>query len=218
MDKPKKVKKTIKGKTTIVTLKPSSIKEALKYGGAKMKKYGKGGPTEPEKTQPKGETTKSESPAAPAATSAASSSSQRGSMTGKQYRQEKRGVKREAKLERIKSGKQGDRVDSIINAVGAGAEAVANVTDAVNSVRGPINPRQKMGGRTKSTYKTGGMVNSNAKVSALKSAGSKGVKSGVNLKAAVSKIAKGRVGGTSTAPKKAVPQAKMGGAMKRKSC
>jgi hypothetical protein len=218
MDKPKKVKKTINGKTTIVTLKPSSIKEALKYGGAKMKKYGKGGPTEPEKTQPKGETTKSESPAAPAATSSASRSSQLGSMTGKQYRQEKRGVKREAKLERIKSGKQGDRVDNVIKAVGAGAEAVANVTDAVNSVRGGMTPRQKMGGRTKSTYKTGGMVNSNAKVSALKSAGSKGVKSGVNLKAAVSKIAKGRVGGTSTAPKKAVPQAKMGGAMKRKSC
>jgi hypothetical protein len=215
MDNPKKVKKTINGKTTTVTLKPSSIKEALKYGGAKMKKYGKGGPTEPEKTQPKEETTKSESPAA---TSSPSRSNQLGSMTGKQYRQEKRGVKREAKLERIKSGKQGDRVDNVIKAVGAGAEAVANVTDAVKSVRGPITPRQKMGGRTKSTYKTGGMVNSNAKVSALKSAGSKGVKSGVNLKAAVSKIAKGRVGGTSTAPKKAVPQARMGGAMKRKSC
>lgn len=180
-----------------------------------MKKYGKGGPTEPEKTQPKGETTKSESPAAPAATSSVSKSSQLAAMTGKQYRQEKRGVKREAKLERIRSGKQGDRVDNVIKAVGAGAEAVANVTDAVNSVRGGI---KKNGGVAKSTYKTGGMVNSNAKVSALKSAGSKGVKSGVNLKAAVSKIAKGRVGGTSTAPKKAVPQAKMGGAMKRKSC
>ena len=47
--------------------------------------------------------------------------------------------------------------------------------------------------------KTGGMVNSNAKVSA-------------------SKKATGKVGGTSSAPKTAVPKAKMGGAMKRKSC
>jgi hypothetical protein len=69
----------------------------------------------------------------------------------------------------------------------------------------------------KLNYKTGGMVNSNAKVSALKSAGSKGVKSGVNPKAAASKVAKGKVGGTSKAPKTASPKMKMGGAMKRKS-
>jgi hypothetical protein len=66
--------------------------------------------------------------------------------------------------------------------------------------------------------KTGGMVNSNAKVSALKTAGSHGVKSGVNPKAAASKVVRGRVGGTSSAPKTAVPKARMGGAMKRKSC
>jgi hypothetical protein len=66
--------------------------------------------------------------------------------------------------------------------------------------------------------KTGGMVNSNAKVSALKTAGSKGVKSGVNPKVTASKVAKGRVGGTSAAPKTAVPKAKMGGSMKGKKC
>jgi hypothetical protein len=64
--------------------------------------------------------------------------------------------------------------------------------------------------------KTGGMVNSNAKVSALKSAGSHGVKSGVNPKAAASKVAKGRVGGTSSAPKTAVPKAKYGMSMRKK--
>ena len=64
--------------------------------------------------------------------------------------------------------------------------------------------------------KTGGMVNSNAKVSALKSAGSHGVKSGVNPKAAASKIARGRVGGTSSAPKTAVPKAKYGMVMRKK--
>ena len=67
-----------------------------------------------------------------------------------------------------------------------------------------------------SKYKTGGMVNSNAKVSALKSAGSHGVKSGVNPKAAASKVARGRVGGTSSAPKTAVPKAKYGMVMRKK--
>jgi hypothetical protein len=57
----------------------------------------------------------------------------------------------------------------------------------------------------KSMMKTGGMVNPNAKVSALKTAGTKGTKSGVNSKVTASKVAKGRVGGTSAAPKKAKP-------------
>lgn len=70
----------------------------------------------------------------------------------------------------------------------------------------------------KAKMKTGGMVNPNAKVSALKTAGSNGVKSGVNSKVSASKVAKGRVGGTSTAPKTATPKAKMGGMMKGKKC
>lgn len=69
----------------------------------------------------------------------------------------------------------------------------------------------KKGGAKKTNamkkMKTGGMVNSNTKVQALKSAGSKGVKSGVNPKAAASKVAKGRSGGTSVAPKAAMPKA-----------
>lgn len=75
------------------------------------------------------------------------------------------------------------------------------------------NSNLKKGGSVKK-YKTGGMVNSNAKVSAIKSAGSKGVKSGVNTKVSKQTSAKGRVGGTSTAPKRAVPKAKMGGSKK----
>ena len=43
---------------------------------------------------------------------------------------------------------------------------------------------QQKGGRTKATYKTGGMVNSNSKVSAIKSAGSKGTKVGLNKRVA----------------------------------
>lgn len=62
--------------------------------------------------------------------------------------------------------------------------------------------------QTTKTYKTGGMVNANAKVSADKTPGSKGVKSGTNPKATASKVAKGKVGGTSKAPKTAVPKKK----------
>jgi hypothetical protein len=64
--------------------------------------------------------------------------------------------------------------------------------------------------------KTGGMVNPNAKLQAAKSAGSKGVKSGVNPKAAASKVAKGRSGGTSAAPKTAIPKAKYGMTLSKK--
>jgi hypothetical protein len=68
-----------------------------------------------------------------------------------------------------------------------------------------LDTERKKGGAAKKMYKTGGMVNANANLKAGKVAGSKGVKSGVNPKAAASKVAKGRVGGTSVAPKKATP-------------
>jgi len=84
-----------------------------------------------------------------------------------------------------------------------------------NTTEGEMPAMKKVGGSTKS-YKTGGMVNANTKVSADKTPGSKGVKSGVNKKASKQTSAKGRVGGTSTAPKGAVPKAKMGGS--KKSC
>jgi hypothetical protein len=56
------------------------------------------------------------------------------------------------------------------------------------------------------TMKTGGMVNPNAKISALKKAGSKGVKSGVNPKAKATGKATGKTGGISKAPKGAAPK------------
>jgi len=54
-------------------------------------------------------------------------------------------------------------------------------------------------------FKTGGMVNPNAKLQAAKSAGSKGVKPGVNPKAAASNTAKKPSKPRSKAPKKATP-------------
>jgi hypothetical protein len=86
----------------------------------------------------------------------------------------------------------------------------------------PVGPKPKKRGMITKKYKTGGMVNANANLVADKTAGSKGVKSGVNPKASASKVAKGRVGGTSVAPKKATPKAKYGMTMKsggtKKSC
>jgi hypothetical protein len=75
-----------------------------------------------------------------------------------------------------------------------------------NYVTSGMGDFKKNGGTVKK-MKTGGMVNANANLKATATAGSKGVKSGVNPKAAASKVAKGRVGGTSVAPKAAMPKA-----------
>lgn len=114
-------------------------------------------------------------------------------------------------------------------------------TWAKEDAPGPIPGYKKTGGATKmkkyamggsalrpatdnanrGMYKTGGMVNANAKITAIKTPGSKGVKSGVNPKANAQVSAKGKIGGISKAPKDASPvklaKAKMGG-MKGKSC
>lgn len=79
-----------------------------------------------------------------------------------------------------------------------------------------IDPRTKKKGGAVKKRKTGGMVNANSKVSKQTTPGSKGVKSGVNPKAAASKTAKGRSGGTSKAPKTATPKAMYGMSMRRK--
>lgn len=58
----------------------------------------------------------------------------------------------------------------------------------------------------KAAKKAGGVkVGLNGNQPVQKTPGSKGVRSGVNPKAAAQKVAKGRVGGTSSAPKKAEP-------------
>ncbi len=66
------------------------------------------------------------------------------------------------------------------------------------------------------TYSTGKIKNPNAKLQAAKSAGSKGVKSGVNPKATAAKRATGKSsGGVDTPPKSAVPSAMYGRTMKK---
>lgn len=66
------------------------------------------------------------------------------------------------------------------------------------------------------SMKTGGMVNSNAKVTASKVASGRPAKSAEPKSAA--KKATGKVGGISKAPKSAMPKMKMGGSKKVKSC
>ena len=105
------------------------------------------GPTAPTTTAPAttGQTEEQKQAAA------AARASQLASMSGKQFRQEKRGIKRAQKLDRIASGKQGERVDNIIKAVGSGAEAVGKVAESVKSTREAFEPRQqKKGGPVRS--------------------------------------------------------------------
>ena len=79
-----------------------------------------------------------------------------------------------------------------------------NPTWAAEDANVPVAGYSK-GGAAKKMYKTGGMVNSNPKLFADKIPGSKGDKSGVNPKVNKQTKPKGKVGGTSTAPKKAKP-------------
>jgi hypothetical protein len=67
---------------------------------------------------------------------------------------------------------------------------------------------------SKKKMMTGGMVNPNATVKKQTVPGSKGVMSGENPKASASKVAKGRSGGISKAPKTATPKAMYGMSMK----
>jgi len=82
--------------------------------------------------------------------------------------------------------------------------------------KGSLYDGAKQGIKALLGYKTGGMVNPNAKVSKQTNPGSKGVKSGVNPRATASKVARGRVGGTSVAPKRAMPKAQYGMSMRKK--
>ena len=85
--------------------------------------------------------------------------------------------------------------------------------------KGTMYDGAKQAAKTILGYKTGGMVNSNAQVTAAKKATGKvgGVTKAVSKVAVKTTAPKGRVGGTSTAPKTATPKMKMGG-MKKKSC
>jgi len=120
---------------------------AVKRGQAQMANFTKkmrlGGEGEPEETKPpaqkENDTEKKEESAV--------SATKFGAMSNKEFRQLKKGEKRKAKIERISSGKQGERVDNVIKAVGAGAEAIGNVAGSIKDIKGVFGPsQQKRGG------------------------------------------------------------------------
>lgn len=135
------------------------------------------------------------------------------------YRDQKKAAKQDQKLaainaktERIKAGTEPSTYEKVANITGNVAKtavAAGETAKAISDARRPSGAGgpggMQKGGMVKK-YKTGGMVNSNAKVSASKVAGGRPAKSAEPKSA--SKRATGRVGGTSTAPKTAMPKRK----------
>jgi hypothetical protein len=121
---------------------------------------------------------------------------------GKRRRRRKSGCRK-----KTKSGRRSipEPVKKVIKAAGTGAGAVVaylqkqKIGEGIEKLLGS----KQMGGST--NYKTGGMVNANANLKATKSAGSKGVKHGVNPKATASSTVKKPSAARSKAPKKATP-------------
>lgn len=134
-------------------------------------------------------------------------------------RQDIKQAKMEAKLNRIKSGTEPSTYEKVATISGNVAKTAAAAAEGAKAVRdvkaGMSGPGMRKGGATKK-YKTGGMVNPNAKVSASKVAKGRPAKSAEPKSAA--KKATGRVGGVSKAPRTATPKMKMGGSMKGKKC
>jgi hypothetical protein len=121
-----------------------------------------------------------------------------------------------ATKKKMQKGGAQDMVDAMYKAQGKKAPTTKETLKYVKKKGSGYLPPVKEGMDKPKKMKTGGMVNPNANLQATKSAGSKGVKPGVNPKAAASKVARGRSGGTSTAPKTATPRAKYGMSVKRK--
>jgi len=69
-------------------------------------------------------------------------------MSGKEFRKEKRGVRRMKKIEDIKSGELTERRGKVIDAVGNVANAASTIVNAASSAKG-IFEKQKMGGSVK---------------------------------------------------------------------
>ncbi len=102
-------------------------------------------------------------------------------------------------------------VEAMYKAQGKKAPTTKETLKYVKKKGSGYLPPVKEGMDKPKKMKTGGMVNPNAKIQAAKSAGSKGVKSGVNPKAVAAKKATGKSsGGVDTPPKTAVPKAKYG--------
>lgn len=128
-------------------------------------------------------------------------------MQNKAQRQGERAKKIRAKAEKYQIGGATNAGTDSIKAKAAAA-AKAKAMKAMKTTGSKVG---KTSTDAAKKYKIGGMVNPNSNVSKQTVPGSRGVKSGVNPSAAASKVARGTVGGTSTAPGTAMPKAQKGG-------
>jgi hypothetical protein len=198
---------TIK-KNKILAKKSKTIGKYKSGGSPTDPPVGGSTPTDPPKAAMTAEE-KAEAKAEAAAAAKKAEEARIAGLSNKQFRQEKRAVKRNVALENERAGKNEGKV---AKAVTAGISAGSGILGLAEGIKKIFKREQKTGGiiktknmTTKTSYKTGGMVNANAKLVATKSAGSKGVKAGVNPKAAASNVAKKPSKPRSKAPKKAAP-------------
>jgi hypothetical protein len=100
-----------------------------------------------------------------------------------------------------------DEKYGILGDYGPKTEADTNMSNYIKNVGIAPIPGRRKGGATK-MYKTGGMVNANAKIAAAKKATGRvgGITKAISKGAIKSTSPKGKVGGTSTAPKCASPK------------
>ena len=120
----------------------------LKPFKASMKRFALGGPPEggDEKLPTKPKVGKTADQIAKEAEAA--KLSKYANMSRKDFRNEKKGVKRMKKLEDIKSGARAERTGKVIDAVGNVANAASTIVNAASTAKG-IFEKQKMGGSIK---------------------------------------------------------------------
>jgi hypothetical protein len=151
-----------------ITFFRKSFEDREKRIKSSMKKYAKGGPGDPPgtatttttgttTTSPGGPPEKTEEQKAVEAKAAADARAKAlGAMTNKQYRQEKKGIKRSKKLERIASGEQAERTNAIINAIGAGANAASTMMETVVKGKETFGKQRRGGTIVKKKMAMGG--------------------------------------------------------------
>lgn len=111
---------------------------------------------------------------------------------------------------RLKNAASGTKTKTVTDAQGNVIKSKTKNISGNRATKKILNIRDRSNtsesyGSAPGVYKTGGMVNPNAKLKATKSPGSKGVKPSVNPKASASKTAKKPSASRSKAPKKATP-------------
>ena len=123
-------------------------------------------------------------------------------LSNREFKQEKKGIKRNVKVADLKAGKNEGKGGKIVTAALTGLSSAVGIGEGIKALfkkDDKLKP-EKNGGPIKTKMKVGGMVNSNKKIT-------------------VSKTTTKYKGGISKAPKKAVPSAKFGGRkMKKGKC